>query len=303
MAQDRRVDLEGRSVATSRRRPRRAACSGPCWRAARNWSRPRRHGFRRPVFRVARAGRPQRRLTAGCSQQSGSRCRNGRTSSRPPRRWTAARSPPARAAGRTSSCPTRPLRTGAPRVDGLALPRRPTPLQLPRDPAAKPWRRSRAAEQIPPLPATSRKTATGPYGSVRGGVTERTPADTIRSWAAAKSSTRRRKPTRPATWSRRRVPGPGQPGPAGPPWPLQVGARPPIAWTLPSVTAGESSTRSKPNASTNKRIALSSSSSTTSVPGSMFASPASRTRRRRSTATPVRACSGGGTSTAGATTD
>lgn len=151
LAQDRRVDLEGRSVATSRRRPRRAACSGPCWRAARNWSRPRRHGFRRPVFRVARAGRPQRRLTAGCSQQSGSRCRTGRTSSRPPRRWTAVRSPPARAAGRTSSCPTRPLRTGAPRVDGLALPRRPTPLQLPRDPAAKPWRRSRAAEQIPPV--------------------------------------------------------------------------------------------------------------------------------------------------------
>ena len=45
----------------------------------------------------------------------------------------------------------------------------------------------------------SRNTATRPYGSVRGGDTNSTPADVIRAYAAPKSSTRRKKATRPAT--------------------------------------------------------------------------------------------------------
>jgi hypothetical protein len=50
------------------------------------------------------------------------------------------------------------------------------------------------------LPATSRNTTTRPYGSVRGSPANSTPAAFIRSKAASKSSTRRKNPTRPATW-------------------------------------------------------------------------------------------------------
>src|SRR5687767_4260743 len=48
------------------------------------------------------------------------------------------------------------------------------------------------------LPATSTKTATLPYGSARGALTNSTPASVIRVYAASKSSTRRNSPTRPA---------------------------------------------------------------------------------------------------------
>ena len=57
-----------------------------------------------------------------------------------------------------------------------------------------------AARRSHRLPATSTNTATRPYGSSRGGLTNSTPAARIRSWAASKSSTRRKKPTRPAVW-------------------------------------------------------------------------------------------------------
>ncbi len=50
------------------------------------------------------------------------------------------------------------------------------------------------------LPATSTNTATWPYGSVRGTVANCTPAAFIRWYAASKSSTSRKNPTRPATW-------------------------------------------------------------------------------------------------------
>src|SRR5215467_1098332 len=108
------------------------------------------------------------------------------------------------------------------------------------------------------LPAMSRNTATRPYGSVRGGSTNSTPADVIRAYAASKSSTRRKNPTRPVTWfptaaacrspsaraSSRPVAAPG-----GRTTTHRLG-RPPLV-----VRAGESSTSSKPSAPTKKSIA------------------------------------------------
>jgi hypothetical protein len=46
------------------------------------------------------------------------------------------------------------------------------------------------------LPADVEKTATRPWGAVRDSRTKMTPASTIRRYAALKSSTRRKNPTR-----------------------------------------------------------------------------------------------------------
>jgi hypothetical protein len=51
------------------------------------------------------------------------------------------------------------------------------------------------------LPATSRKTTTRPYGSVRGSSRNTTAASRIRRSAASKSSTSRKNPTRPGVWA------------------------------------------------------------------------------------------------------
>ncbi len=69
-------------------------------------------------------------------------------------------------------------------------------------PSVRPFRRSihRAGpSRSHRLPAMSRKTATRPYGSDRGCVTNSTPAATSRSYSDRKSSTRKKNPTRPAT--------------------------------------------------------------------------------------------------------
>jgi uncharacterized protein len=124
-----------------------------------------------------------------------------------------------------------------------------------RGPRARPDRQGPRRSQR--LPAMSRKTATRPYGSARGSVTNSTPAAVIRAYAASKSSTRRKKPTRPATWlptapdccspsaraSRMPVTAPG-------------GRTVTQRFGRPSLVAeGESSTSSKPSASTKNRIA------------------------------------------------
>jgi len=91
-------------------------------------------------------------------------------------------------------------------------------------------------------------------------VANSTPAAVIRWWEASKSSTSRKKPTRPATW-----------------FPIAVACRSPSAWASrmpvsapggrttthrfgrppPVVSAGESSTRSNPSAWVKKAMALS----------------------------------------------